>query len=354
MAIFDVSLSKSIFFLCKNEKLMKKTYQRILIIQTAFIGDVILATAVLEKLYVYYPEAEYTFLVRKGNEILLQNHPFLKKVLVWDKSQNKYKNFWKVLKQIRMEKYDLVVNLQRFASSGILMGFSGAKEKVCFDKNPFSWLATHKVKHQIEKGIHETDRNQTLISYITDQKATKPKLYPSAKDIEAIQPYLDSKYICIAPASVWFTKQFPIHKWLEFIRLLPIETNIYLLGAKTDSKLCEEIKEKSKHPFMHNLAGKLNLLASAALMQKATMNYVNDSAPLHLASALNAPVCAVYCSTVTEFGFYPVAEKSYVIETAQNLPCRPCGLHGYKTCPKGHFACAESIDTQKMAVLMNL
>ena len=126
MAIFDVSLSKSIFFLCKNEKLMKKTYQKILIVQTAFIGDVILATAVLEKLYLYYPEAEYTFLVRKGNEILLQNHPFLKKVLVWDKSQNKYKNFWNILKQIRMEKYDLVVNLQRFASSGILMVFSGA------------------------------------------------------------------------------------------------------------------------------------------------------------------------------------------------------------------------------------
>jgi|JI8StandDraft_2_1071088.scaffolds.fasta_scaffold01708_7 heptosyltransferase-2 len=354
MAIFDVSLSKSIFFLCKNEDLMKKTYEKILIIQTAFIGDVILATAILEKLYVYYPEAEYTFLVRKGNEMLLQSHPFLKKVLVWDKTQNKYKNFWKVLKQIRAEKYDLVVNLQRFASSGIFMAFSGAKEKVCFNKNPFAWLANRKVTHEIGKGIHEIDRNQTLIAYITDEQPAKPKLYPSNHDFEIVQPYQESNYICIAPASVWFTKQFPIHKWIDFVRLLPMETNIYLLGAKSDFELCEEIKEKSKHPFLHNLAGKLNLLASAALMQKSIMNYVNDSAPLHLASALNAPVCAVYCSTVTDFGFYPVAEKSYVIETAQNLPCRPCGLHGYKTCPKGHFACAESIDTQKMADLMSV
>ncbi len=79
-------------------------------------------------------------------------------------------------------------------------------------------------------------------------------------------------------------------------------------------------------------------------MEGAAMNYVNDSAPLHIASAMNAPVTAVFCSTVPAFGFGPLRENGRVVETKEKLDCRPCGLHGYKACPKGHFRCALGID----------
>jgi len=97
-----------------------------------------------------------------------------------------------------------------------------------------------------------------------------------------------------------------------------------------------------------NLSGKLSFLESAALMQGAVMNFVNDSAPMHMASAMNAPVTAVYCSTVPSFGFGPLSDKSFVVETLEKLSCRPCGLHGYKDCPQGHFKCAYSIANKKL------
>jgi heptosyltransferase-2 len=78
-------------------------------------------------------------------------------------------------------------------------------------------------------------------------------------------------------------------------------------------------------------------------MQKAEMNYVNDSAPLHLCSATNAPVTAFFCSTIKDFGFGPLSDKSIVVETSEILDCRPCGLHGYKECPKGNFKCGFGI-----------
>ena len=78
------------------------------------------------------------------------------------------------------------------------------------------------------------------------------------------------------------------------------------------------------------------------------MNYVNDSAPMHLCSSVNAPVTAIFCSTVPSFGFGPLSENSRIIETKEELSCRPCGLHGFKTCPKGHFQCAESIMTENV------
>lgn len=91
-----------------------------------------------------------------------------------------------------------------------------------------------------------------------------------------------------------------------------------------------------------------SLLQSAQLMRGAVINYVNDSAPLHLASSVNAPVCVVYCSTVPQFGFYPLSEASWVVEVAEPLACRPCGLHGHRACPEGHFRCARDIIVQQL------
>lgn len=110
--------------------------QKFLIIQTAFIGDVVLSTALIEKLHQYYPEAKIDFLVRKGNESLLSEHPYLHETLVWDKKKNKYRNLIKLLRRIRKSKYDKVINVQRFAATGFLTAFSGAKQSIGFDKNP--------------------------------------------------------------------------------------------------------------------------------------------------------------------------------------------------------------------------
>jgi heptosyltransferase-2 len=121
-----------------------------------------------------------------------------------------------------------------------------------------------------------------------------------------------------------------------------------LLGAPTDHATCESIRLASANENVINVAGTLSFLESAALMKKAVMNFVNDSAPMHLASAMNAPVTAIFCSTVPSFGFGPLSDRSTVIETKEKLECRPCGLHGFKACPKGHFKCAYSISNTEL------
>jgi heptosyltransferase-2 len=97
-----------------------------------------------------------------------------------------------------------------------------------------------------------------------------------------------------------------------------------------------------------NLSGELGFLASAALQQKAVLNYVNDSAPMHFCSAVNAPVVAIYCSTIPAFGFGPLSTHCFIVETQEQLACRPCGLHGKKQCPLGHFNCAHTIENAQL------
>lgn len=323
-------------------------YKSFLVIQTAFIGDVILATALVEKIHRFYPEASIDFLLRKGNEALLKDHPLIREVLVWDKKNGKTRNLLKLRKTVRKKKYEVVVNAHRFASSGFITAFSGAKLKLGFDKNPLSFLFTRKVKHELGK-LHEVERNQQLITFLTDDKAAQPRLYPTTADVERVQQYKQVPYLCIAPTSVWFTKQFPPAKWIAFIKTIPAGyKKIYLLGAPSDKAVCDYILTETGDARVENLCGHLSFLQSAALMQGAHMNYVNDSSPMHMASAVDAPVTAVYCSTVPAFGFGPLSSKSFIVETREKLSCRPCGLHGHKNCPEGHFKCALGIDNSQL------
>lgn len=325
--------------------------KRILIIQTASLGDVILATPLIEKLHRFYPKARIDFLLKYGYEDLLRDHPYLKFVMVWDKTEKKYHHLKELVYIVRENKYDLVVNTQRFASTGLITVFSGAKQKVGFSKNPLSLFFTKRIKHKIgkkKKGTHEIERNLKLIEYLTDNSIDKPVLYPSKHDFARVSQYKTKKYITVSPASLWFTKQYPKEKWVEFVASVDKETTVYFLGAANDKKLCDDIIVQSGHTNCLNLAGKLSFLQSAALIKDALLNYTNDSAPMHLASAVNARVAALYCSTVPEFGFGPLADTSFVIQTNKKLNCRPCGLHGKKDCPKKHFNCCNTIENSQL------
>lgn len=320
--------------------------KKIIIIQTAFLGDVILATPVIAELKRIFPTAEIDFLLRKGNESLLANNPHLRSVFTLDKSKGKYKSILQLIKQLKTEKYDLTINLHRFGSSGLIAAFSGAKNIYGFKKNPLSFLYTKKFEHKIGNGQHEVERNLSIIQEFGAVSLRKPELFPSPEDFDIASQIMNPPYFCMAPASVWFTKQLPIEKWIQLIDYYNDRGTVYILGGKGDSDFCEEIISKTTAKTSINLAGQLNLLESAALMAKAERNFVNDSGPLHIASSMNAPVTAFFCSTVTDFGFGPLSDDSKVLEITTPLECRPCGLHGYKECPKGHFKCGNQIDLQ--------
>jgi len=331
----------------------KREIKRILIIQTASIGDVVLATPVVEKLREFYPTAKIDFLVKNGIQSLLSSHPKIKRVLVWDKSVDKYKNLRQLISVIREREYDVVLNLQRFAASGLITVLSGAPTRLGFNKNPFSIFYTKSVRHKISKipanSEHEVSRNLSVIDSITDTSRNYPlKLYPSQTDYAKVSQYKTKKYICLAPTSLWFTKQYPPEKWIEFLKEIDKELHVYFLGAKNDSQICDQIIKASGHQNSLNLSGKLTFLESAALMKDAAMNFVNDSAPQHFASAVNAALTSIFCSTVPSFGFGPLSDDAIVIESDDKLPCRPCGLHGFKACPEKHFKCALTIKKEKL------
>ena len=331
--------------------------QKILLIQTAFIGDVILGTAVIEKIHQFYPEAKIDFLVRKGNEGLLDGHPLLNEVLVWDKQQDKKKNLVRMIRRIRGNRYDVVVNMQRFFATGLMTVLSRAKQRIGFKKNPLAFMFSKKVAYNYGDNIHEVDRILALVTHLTNSERIRPRLYPTQAQFDKVAAYsAQTPYITMAPTSVWFTKQFLQSRWVELLQVIAkkydMPPHVYLLGAPGDKVACQQIAEQSAYPKITNLAGELSLLESAALMKNARMNYVNDSAPMHLASSMNAPSCTIYCSTAPGFGYGPLSENSTIVQV-EDLSCRPCGLHGHKECPKGHFDCANKIEMGELLAVLD-
>ena len=330
----------------------------ILIIQTAFIGDTILASHFARAVKEIYPNSKIHFFLRKGNESVIQGLPTIEKVWVWDKAGGKTKNLLRLIWELRKIKFDLVFNLHRHFNSGLVSALMKSPFKAGFSQNPLSFFYTHKVNHLIPhksmSGVwHEVQRNLQLLqkaqptfTISENAKLYKPELPLQEKHFSKVAPHTEGDYFVVAPASVWFTKAWSEHKYRELTQELVKLGKVFFIGAPSDKELCDRIRKDI--PNTVNLCGELNLLDSAALMKKGKRVFVNDSAPLHLASCVNAKTTAIFCSTVQEFGYTPLADQSIVVDVGNSLSCRPCGLHGYKKCPLGHFKCAEDIEVKRV------
>lgn len=312
-------------------------------IQTAFLGDVILSTCIAENLHVLNKEVEVHYLVKKGNESLLDNHPCIQRIYCFNKSMGKRKEFSRLIPLLKAEGYDEVFNLHRFASSAWIAFRTRARVRVGFQKNPLSFLYTSSVEHEFKADWHEVDRNNKLLEKIYPGRhlVRRPSLYPSEGHLKAVEHLKKEPFVCIAPASVWHTKAMPEKKWVELGKRIPVGTKVYLIGGPQDRELCDQIAGDIGASAT-SLAGQLKLQESIALMKGAQRVFVNDSGPMHMASSVNVPTTAFFCSTSPQFGFGPLADDRKIIEVKE-LSCKPCGLHGHKACPKGHFKCGHEI-----------
>lgn len=318
----------------------------VLIIQTAFLGDAVLITSLLEKIRHESPQTKVQLVVRAGLELIFEAYPHevLTKVWGYDKSK-KLKSWLALRKQLSQENFDQVFVVQRFFGMGLLGVSIGAKKVVGFRENPVSFLFHEAVKHRFGKGVHEVERNIDLVEKWLGKQFYGPFLSPTPHAISNLAP---KKYVCISPGSVWETKRLPLQTWIDFIHGLPEDQAVVLMGAPNESELSAKIAAACPQHLIHNLTGQLGLLEAIRVYQQAAVAFVNDSGPMHICSAVNTPTVAVFCSTTPDFGFGPLATWNRVIESKEHLACKPCGSHGKKNCPLGHYACGHGIRVNQL------
>ncbi|MCB9218471.1 MAG: lipopolysaccharide heptosyltransferase II [Ignavibacteriales bacterium] len=322
-----------------------KNIKKILVVQTAFIGDVILVTPLLRALNDLFPNSQIDIMVTPQTSNILNNNPNINSIIIFDKKKNKLKASLKVLRQLKLIKYDIVFTPHSSITTAILIFLAGIPIRVGFDRWSARWLLTHKVKHLAN--VHKIKKILNLLSPFTDREySMQTELFPTKEMIENALSIVgdlklnSKKLIALAPGSNWFTKRWPKEYYKQLAeKLNKLNFGLIFIGSKDEENLCEEIKPDEKSI---NLAGKLSLLESAAVVELCDIMICNDSGALHIADAVKTDVISFFGPTVKSIGYFPYRENDKVLEV--ELDCRPCSSHGTNKCPLEHHNCMKMIE----------
>ena len=328
-----------------------------LVIQTSFLGDVILTTPLIGELARRGP---VDVLVTPLGAAALANNPDIRNLIRYDKrgTYGSALGLWQTIRQIRGRRpYDAAYLAQGSFRSGLLAMLTGAKERIGFASSTGRILYTKQIAYRPE--LHHAERLWSLAmpegSTPSTRGQIRPRLYPSDEDRERVDGLLrragnaSDPFVALAPGSAWGTKRWPYY--VDLAKRLSDDFRIAVVGSSADAEIAAQIAAAVPDGCVINAAGSLSLLASAELIGRAQGIVTNDSAPQHLASAMGTPTLAIFGPTVPEFGFGPLAERM-AVAGHDRLTCRPCHRHGPQSCPLGHWRCMRELTPDYISSLL--
>lgn len=322
-----------------------------LVIQTSFIGDTVLTTPLLAQLA---NRGAVDVVTTPASAALLANHPAVRRVIPYDKRgvDAGIRGFLRLVRQLRESSYDVAFLAQGSMRSALLALLARVPSRVGFSTSGGSWLYPTRVPHRDD--VHHAAR-LLQPSRPNGREATaeelRPSLYPGEAERTAVDALLRAggaapgdALVALAPGSVWGTKRWPWYPQLA--AALSSSAHVVVVGGIEDGVLAGAIAESA--PGTIDATGRLSLLGSAELLRRCAVLVTNDSAPEHLASAVDTPTVALFGPTVPEFGFGPLARRAAVLGL-EELPCRPCDRHGPERCPLGHHRCMRDLAPELVA-----
>jgi heptosyltransferase-2 len=349
------------------------------VIQTSYLGDVILTTPLLAELARSGPVDVVTTAAAAS---VLANHPAVRTVIPYDKRGRArgVTGLWRLAQTLRSryrggdgtrppagphagrardDEMPVAYLAQGSMRSATLAVLAGCRQRVGFATSAGRALYTHCVPFHADR--HHAERLWQLGAPSPDTvpppEARQLRVYPGADDVAAVDQLLhgsgeaDAPLLAIAPGSAWATKRWPYYPALTAALLA--DWRVAIIGARPEQPQAAEILAAAgpDRSRIIDATGRLTPLATAALLGRCRVLVANDSAPQHLASAMGTPTVTIFGPTVPEFGFGPLSPR-HVIAAHASLPCRPCDRHGPRRCPLEHWRCMREISVAHVAHLV--
>jgi heptosyltransferase-2 len=328
--------------------------KNILLIQSAFLGDTVLTLPLARDLKAALPDARLTVLTLPSLVSIFQGAPGVDEVLVDDKrgAHGGLKGPWTLAEVLKARRFDLAVIPHRSFRSALLAYLAGIPRRVGFSSSAGRWLLTDRVPFTWL--MHDLERNLALLKplapgvrlredeglYLTAAPAARAAM--DRRLAEAGIP-AGAAVVGVHPGSAWPTKRWLPERFAELCRRFEANgERVVLVGGPSDQDLCARVAADSG---ALNWAGATTIDDLKALLPRMSLFVTNDSGPMHLATGSGVPTLALFGPTTRELGFFPYGAGHRVLEA--DLPCRPCGLHGARECPEGHFLCMRLITTEQ-------
>jgi heptosyltransferase-2 len=343
--------------------------KKIVVIQTAFLGDLLLSIPLFKQIKNIWPDSEVTLVCKKGLGEIFLRLKLCEKVVEVDKKDSE--NYQKDIQTLSNEDYDLLLCPHQSSRSAILAKKIKAKTKVGF-KEFWNFLIFNK---RVQRNMLFPDalRQLSLLTFFSDavkkdldtylaQRPDKIQLddllhrykIPDTQSMgikRRILSHPDTQKVMqkfriiphavfISPGSVWNTKKWTKEGFRELATKIALLKPVVLIGSADERELCTEIAQGLQN--VTNLAGQTTLFELLALLTYASVLISNDSGSMHMASVAETPAVAIFGPTVLDLGYQPWNNMSLVVEN-KTLDCRPCGKHGHEKCPIGTHECMKSI-----------
>lgn len=346
--------------------------RRIAVWNTAFLGDAVLTLPLIRVLHSLWPQAEIDFYVRGGLAPLFSAQPELARVIAHDKrgAQKGPAGFLRMARAARSRRYDLWIDAHLSLRSSVAALLSGSRMRIGYREAALSGLV---FRYAVPRRFNELQEVERLLALLNPLRNAKGKecgaaldnalrdpalLWPElilplpahAEADRLLAPFSPGPILGLNPGSVWPTKRWTAEGFAHVAaRAVKEGANVVLFAAADEmpeaQAVLDHMGEAAFSPQLLDLSGKTSLPVLAALISRLQCYLTNDSGPMHLAWAQHVPVTAIFGPTVRALGFFPRGEST-VMET--DLPCRPCGLHGHKSCPQKHFRCMKDIDPESV------
>jgi heptosyltransferase-2 len=336
-----------------SEMIDKGGLGRILLIRLSSLGDVTLATAALEAIAEELPGVTVDVLVKPAFAEIFAGHPVVAQIITWDEGCSPAA----MGKRIEQNAYDWIVDLHANLRTRALRLLVREPRWSVYRKGALQRRAAVKMGRPGWLGeAHVVDRYIDALAPLgISPQRRLPRIHPGVEAQKRAGQLLkeggwngEQRLVALAPGARWKTKAWPVEKWVALVRHVagPMAGVPVLVGGPDEVRLGEDILHYAGNPGVVT-AGRTSVVETAAVLEQCDVLVTNDSAPLHLATAVSTPVLAIFGPTVRGFGFYPLGPCDGIAE--RHLECRPCSLHGGDFCPRGHFRCMEELEAEQVA-----
>jgi heptosyltransferase-2 len=339
-----------------------------IVIQTAFLGDLLLAIPLFKHLKQLYPSQKLYLVCREGLGGILKSLELVDEVFEIKKSDRQ--SYKKILKTLNKTEFQILICPHESLRSALFTFQLKASKKISYDH----WWNFFVFNETITRDLNLPDplRQLSLISSLEHKMAMLVDQYSDEHSISSLGPIpewasmalpekinfqlpatlpdaflgFSKKIICLFPGSVWATKQWKIDGFIELARRFKNENyEVVILGSKPELSLGQAIANAI--PGVHNLIAQTSLQETLALLKVACVVVTNDSAGQHLAAVAGTATVSLFGPTVLDLGYRPWNPKALVVEN-KTITCRPCGKHGHKTCPIGTHICMTMVTADQV------
>jgi ADP-heptose:LPS heptosyltransferase len=328
--------------------ILPETIKQILLIRTAYLGDVIMTLPMLKPLKERFSGATITVLTSLGGREILLNNPYVDDVLVYDPFwfyARPLRDYFKFLGQLRKRRFDLTIEARADIRDILFLVFpTRSRAKLSYAVGGGGYFLSHIVPY--EKLKHKVEYHLDLVRFLGCSTDTVDwGVYLTETEKEEVARLIrnsgvSAPFFCAHPGGRLPLKGWPTHRCADlYDRMIDrFGLPLVLLSAGSEIGLADEIAGRMRNrPIL--LAGKTTIRQLSGVIARAALLVCNDSAPMHIAAALGTPTVAIFGpSKSAETG--PYSKGHLVVE--KDFPCRwSCDESRCKNV--NHHACMEAI-----------